>query len=106
MRRFIMALLAGLAVLAAPRARAELVDRVAAIVNDDVITLSEVEKRAAPELARIDQEATGPDRAQKRAAAMKRRARRARHRAKPQSQCLACARPPDAQAQRGCRAGC
>ena len=34
-------------------ARAELVDRVAAVVNDDVITLSEVETRVAPELARV-----------------------------------------------------
>ena len=41
-------------------------------MNNDVITLSEVEKRAAPELARVDQEATGPERAQKRAAALKR----------------------------------
>lgn len=72
MRRSILAGLAGLAFLAAPRTRAELVDRVAAIVNNDVITLSEVEKRAGPELARVDQEATGPDRAQKRAAALKR----------------------------------
>ena len=72
MRRFIMAGLAALVLLGAPRARAELVDRVAAVVNNDVITLSEVEKRAAPELARLDQEATGPDRAQKRAALMKR----------------------------------
>jgi len=72
MRRFIMAGLAALVLLGASRARAELVDRVAAVVNNDVITLSEVEKRAAPELARVDQEATGPDRAQKRAALMKR----------------------------------
>ncbi len=71
MTRFIRAGLAGILVLAAPRARAELVDRVAAVVNNDIITLSEVEKRAAPELARVDQEATGSDRAQKRAAAMK-----------------------------------
>ncbi|WP_375770133.1 peptidylprolyl isomerase [Archangium gephyra] len=35
-------------------ARAELVDRVAAVVNRDVIALSEVEKRAAPELARLN----------------------------------------------------
>ncbi len=35
-------------------ARAELVDRVAAVVNKDVIALSEVEKRAAPELARVN----------------------------------------------------
>jgi len=72
MRRSILAGVAGLALLAAPRVRAELVDRVAAVVNNDVITLSEVEKRAAPELARVDQDASGPDRAQKRAAALKR----------------------------------
>jgi len=72
MRRSIMAGLTGLALLGAPRARAELVDRVAAVVNNDVITLSEVEKRAAPELARIDQETSGAERGQKRAAAMKR----------------------------------
>ena len=71
MRRSNPAGLAGLLLLAAPLARAELVDRIAAVVNTDVITLSEVEKRAAPELARVDQEATGPDRAQKRAAALK-----------------------------------
>jgi peptidyl-prolyl cis-trans isomerase SurA len=34
-------------------ARAELVDRVAAVVNRDIISLSEVEKRAAPELAKL-----------------------------------------------------
>jgi peptidyl-prolyl cis-trans isomerase SurA len=62
---------AALVLLAGAGARAELVDRVAAVVNNDVITLSEVERRAAPELARVDQEATGPERAQKRAAALK-----------------------------------
>jgi len=45
------ALAAGMA--AALAARAELVDRVAAVVNGQVITLSEVEQRAAPELARM-----------------------------------------------------
>jgi peptidyl-prolyl cis-trans isomerase SurA len=35
-------------------ARAELVDKVAAVVNNDVITLSEVEQRAIPALARAD----------------------------------------------------
>jgi len=41
-------------VLAGPAvARAELVDRVAAVVNKDIIALSEVEKRAAPELERL-----------------------------------------------------
>jgi peptidyl-prolyl cis-trans isomerase SurA len=44
---------AAVAAAVVPRpARAELVDRVAAVVNNDVITLSEVEARAAPELAR------------------------------------------------------
>jgi peptidyl-prolyl cis-trans isomerase SurA len=71
MRRSIPAAVAGLLILGAPLARAELVDRVAAIVNTDVITLSEVEKRAAPELARVDQETTGPERAQKRAQALR-----------------------------------
>jgi len=71
MRRSIPAAVAGLLMLGAPLARAELVDRVAAIVNNDVIALSEVEKRAAPELARVDQETTGPERAQKRAQAMR-----------------------------------
>ena len=41
-------------------ARAELVDRVAAVVNRDVIALSEVEKRAAPELARMGQQERDP----------------------------------------------
>src|SRR5713101_3414763 len=35
----------------ASNARGELVDRVAAVVNKDIIALSELEKRAAPELA-------------------------------------------------------
>jgi peptidyl-prolyl cis-trans isomerase SurA len=47
------AVLAALAALVATRAAAELVDRVAAVVNSDIITLSEVEKRAAPELANL-----------------------------------------------------
>lgn len=40
-------------VVAAASAQAELVDRVAAVVNDDVVALSEVEARAAPELAAL-----------------------------------------------------
>lgn len=72
MRRLVPAGLAGLLCLISPLARAELVDRVAAVVNNDIITLSELEKRAAPELAKVDQDATGPERAQKRAAALKR----------------------------------
>ncbi len=71
MRGFIRTGLAALVLLAGPVAKAELVDRVAAVVNNEVITLSEVEKRAAPELARVDQEVTGPERGQKRAAALK-----------------------------------
>lgn len=56
MKRF--ALAAAVLLLALP-ARAELVDRVAAVVNKDIITLSEVEGRAAPELqkARGEQDA-------------------------------------------------
>ncbi len=47
-------------------ARAELVDRVAAIVNKDIIALSEVEKRAAPELVRLATERDLNTRATKR----------------------------------------
>ena len=64
MSRSIRTGLAGALILTATVARAELVDRVAAVVNNEIITLSEVEKRAAPELAKVDQEATGPERAQ------------------------------------------
>ncbi len=71
MSRSLRAGLAGLALLVAPLARAELVDRIAAVVNTDIITLSELEKRAAPELAKVDQDTTGPERAQRRAAALK-----------------------------------
>jgi peptidyl-prolyl cis-trans isomerase SurA len=46
--------------LSGAAARAELVDRVAAVVNKDVIALSEVEKRAAPELARAGQQERDP----------------------------------------------
>jgi peptidyl-prolyl cis-trans isomerase SurA len=42
-----------LATVTVPKtARAELVDRIAAVVNSDIITLSEVQARAAPEFAR------------------------------------------------------
>jgi peptidyl-prolyl cis-trans isomerase SurA len=40
------------------RAEKTLVDRVAAVVNEDMVTLSEVHERAAPELARRAQEGT------------------------------------------------
>src|SRR4051812_11103363 len=39
--------------LSAFAARAELVDRIAAVVNNDVITLSEVEARIAPDVQRL-----------------------------------------------------
>jgi peptidyl-prolyl cis-trans isomerase SurA len=43
--------------LASSTARAELVEKVAAVVNKDIIALSEVRQRAAPELARLSREA-------------------------------------------------
>ena len=46
-------LLALVTVLVPLAALAELVDRIAAVVDNDVITQSEVEARAAPELARL-----------------------------------------------------
>ncbi|OJT16240.1 peptidylprolyl isomerase [Archangium sp. Cb G35] len=53
-------------------ARAELVDRVAAVVNRDVIALSEVEKRAAPELARLNSAVRDPkQRSEERARVLK-----------------------------------
>src|ERR1043165_1039749 len=53
MKNAAAALFALLCLVAAP-ARAELVDRVAAVVNNEVITLSEVEQRAIPLLARTE----------------------------------------------------
>jgi len=53
MKRAAFAVSALLCALAAP-ARAELVDRVAAVVNNEVIALSEVEQRALPFLARAE----------------------------------------------------
>jgi peptidyl-prolyl cis-trans isomerase SurA len=58
-----------LLLLAIP-ASAELVDRVAAVVNNDIITLSEVEARAAPELARL-QGVSKADRAEAREKVLK-----------------------------------
>jgi len=65
-RLFPLALL----LLAVP-ASAELVDRVAAVVNDDVIPLSEVETRAAPELARLGMQADPHQRAELREKVLK-----------------------------------
>jgi peptidyl-prolyl cis-trans isomerase SurA len=49
-------------VLAAGLARAETADRVAAVVNNDVVTFSEVELRAAPMMDSINREPPGPKR--------------------------------------------
>jgi len=54
-----------MAVLVAVPAWAELVDRIAAVVNKDIIPLSEVQARAAPELQKIGAE---PDAAKRQAA--------------------------------------
>ncbi|MFL5345491.1 MAG: peptidylprolyl isomerase [Hyalangium sp.] len=48
-----LGIIAAVALLVGGLARAELVDKVAAVVNRDVIALSEVQQRAAPELARL-----------------------------------------------------
>ncbi len=61
-----------LSLIATTAAHAELVDRVAAVVNRDIIALSEVEERAAPELARVNQERDTRRRAELRAEVMKR----------------------------------
>ncbi len=58
--------------LIATGARAELVDRIAAVVNTDIIALSEVEARAAPELARVRAETDPSRRAELRSQVLKR----------------------------------
>ncbi len=52
-------------------ARAELVDRIAAVVNSDIITLSEVEARLGPELQRLRAEPDAARRAETRAQLVK-----------------------------------
>ncbi len=52
-------------------ARAELVDKVAAVVNRDIIALSEVQQRAAPELAQLASERDVRRRAEQREQLMK-----------------------------------
>jgi peptidyl-prolyl cis-trans isomerase SurA len=54
-----------LAALLARPARAEMVDRVAAVVNNEIVTLSAVQKRAVFEFQRLDAEAPA-DRQKKR----------------------------------------
>lgn len=53
-------------------ARAELVDRIAAIVNNDIVTLSEVEARIAPDLQRLRSEPDANRRSELRAELTKR----------------------------------
>lgn len=53
-RGLLLGALLAVSLVAAP-AHAELVDRIAAVVNDQVIAQSEVEQRAAPELARLNE---------------------------------------------------
>lgn len=69
MRRLLFVLLA----LAAPAlARAELVDRVAAVVNNEIVTLREVEQRAAPLLEQVEREPAGERRDKDRTEVMRR----------------------------------
>lgn len=66
MKRNSLSLLVVLLILLPGRSgKAELVDRVAAVVNADIITLSEVEKRAAPELT-VLANSSGKDKAAER----------------------------------------
>jgi len=51
----------------APAAPGHVLDRVAAVVNGDVITLAELEERAGPDLRRADAEPAGPARERARA---------------------------------------
>ncbi|HEX9290142.1 MAG TPA: peptidylprolyl isomerase [Anaeromyxobacteraceae bacterium] len=55
----------------APPPRGRVLDRVAATVNGDVITLLELEERAGPDLRRADAEPAGPSREKARAKALK-----------------------------------
>ena len=64
--------ISALLVLATPfLAHAELVDRIAAVVNSDIITQSEVEVRAAPELVHLRPDADPAKRAEQRTELMK-----------------------------------
>jgi len=65
MKRNSLSLLVVLILLSGKSGKAELVDRVAAVVNSDIIALSEVEKRAAPELTLLGN-SSGKDKAAER----------------------------------------
>jgi peptidyl-prolyl cis-trans isomerase SurA len=64
-------LLATLATLAAPAAPQRVLDRVAAVVNGEVVTLLELEERAGAELRRAEAQPVGPARERERARALK-----------------------------------
>ena len=68
MKRLLISTLA----VCALTAHAELVDRIAAVVNNDVITLSEVETRIAPDAQRLRAEPDAAKRAEQRAQLVKR----------------------------------
>lgn len=68
MKRLLISLLC----LAPFVASAEMVDRIAAVVNNDIITLSEVEARIAPDLAKLRQEPDATKRAEARSFLVKR----------------------------------
>jgi peptidyl-prolyl cis-trans isomerase SurA len=72
MGRLVNRLLITLLSLTALVSRAELVDRVAAVVNNDVITLSEVETRIAPDAQRLRSETDATKRAEARSVLVKR----------------------------------
>lgn len=72
MARPVNRLLITLLCLSALVARAELIDRVAAVVNNDIITLSEVETRIAPDAQRLRNEPDATKRAEARTVMVKR----------------------------------
>lgn len=68
MNRLLITLIASSALVS----RAELIDRVAAVVNNDIITLSEVETRIAPDAQRLRNEPDATKRAENRTVLVKR----------------------------------
>lgn len=71
-RRIALAVLAACGLLAAPRAGAEIKDRIAAVVNGQPITLSDVAERLQVEMKRVDAMPEGPARERERADLIKR----------------------------------
>ena len=72
MPRPVNRLLISILSLTALTSRAELVDRIAAVVNNDIITLSEVEARIAPDVSRLRAEPDAAKRAEARGVLVKR----------------------------------